>query len=141
MNISASTIWNKLNHTNIITNRDKQLLLPRCYWWWLIGLTEQWMMVMKYECEFIKNMECVRSYKNCDFDQNKQLVLPGCSWWWSIELTKPGMWFMKYECECIKNVECDKSYKKCIQPKQTTALTLLFRTMLDWIDETMSMID
>ena len=133
---------------------------------------------MKYECEWIKNMELVASYKHCiqsketnaltsllltivywinkrmnvnvskiwnelnckkiAFNWNEQHIFFHCYWKWSIESTKQWMWMMKYECECIKNMEWFESCRNYIHSKQKTALTLLFQTMVDWIDETMN---
>ena len=65
MKVSASKIWNELNHTRIVASREKQMHLPCCYRWCLIELMKKWMGVMHYEGECIETMECVKSYENC----------------------------------------------------------------------------
>ena len=42
----------------------KKLILTCCYQWCLVWFTKQWMIVMQYESECIKNMELFKSYKN-----------------------------------------------------------------------------
>ena len=74
-------------------------------------------------------------------NQNKQLMLPFCSRRCSIISTKQWMWVMKYEYECIKNMEWVESYGNYIQLKQTTAITSLLLTMVDWINKTMNASD
>ena len=46
---------------------------------------------------------------------------------------------MKYECECVKNMKWIEYHSNFINSKQTTAITLLIQTMVDWIDETMKL--
>ena len=55
MNLSASKIWNASNHMKISFNKIK--LLPCYYQRCFIESTEQLMIVMKYEGEFIGNVE------------------------------------------------------------------------------------
>ena len=65
MNVSASKIWNESNHTKNVFNQNKQMHLPWCDQLWYIKPTKQWMWVISYEYECIKNMVWVESYKNC----------------------------------------------------------------------------
>ena len=50
-------IWNVSYHTKNVFNQQKKLLLPCCYRRCSIELTKQWMTVMKYGAEWIKDME------------------------------------------------------------------------------------
>ena len=56
MNVIASKICNVFNHTKIVFNKDKQLILSCCYQQRSVEFTKQLLSVMQYECEFIKNM-------------------------------------------------------------------------------------
>ena len=72
MKVRAPKKWNALNHTETIFN--KKLLLPLCYQRCLIEFMKQWMRLMKYEGECIKNMEWVESYQNCEMGMGSLVV-------------------------------------------------------------------
>ena len=113
----------------------RQLLLPFYYRNFLIELTKQWMIVMKYEGECIGNMEWVGSYENF-IQSKKKLLLPCCYRQCSIELTKQWMGVMKYEGEWIKNMEWAESYKNCIQWKNCSYLAVTNNVWLkQWKNE------
>ena len=75
MNVKASQIWNELNRTKVVFNQNKVLVLPCCSRQCLIELTKKWMSVMKYECQCIKNMELVKSYRHL-FSRNQKNHTP-----------------------------------------------------------------
>ena len=104
----------------------------------MVEYTKQWMRVTKYDGECIKNMEWSKSYKIL-FSRNKQMHLSCCSQRCLIESMNQWMIVMKCEGECIKNIEWVELYKKCTHLKQTNALTYMFPTMVDWIDETIKL--
>ena len=73
MKVLASKIWNDSNHTKLHSIQKTALtFLSQMMFNWM---EKQWMRVICYECECIKNMEWVILYENCIQSRKYSLTL------------------------------------------------------------------
>ena len=114
MKYEGECIKNTLNECNSVHVSfywEKKNILPCCYQWWLIEYTKQWMLVINYSGECIRNMEWVKL--ECFY----------CSG----NVIKPN----------IKIIDLSDTLWICVQiffNIKTYVLTLMLLLTFDWVD-------
>ena len=108
------------------------MLASLFYWCCSIGLTKKWMRLMKYEGECIKICNESNHTKLHSFGGNK-CSYPSFAYniWLNWQNDEQEWWSMNV----IASKICHESnHKKIVFNRKTSALTLIFTTMLYWLN-------